>query len=340
MSKIEVKNTICFDFGDGCPRPTLAEMVNFVRMLEINADDIEAVYRISEEKAVFIKCKTEEAMLNALKNNNDELDFKYVDGKVVKVRMSPAGGVIQYVRIYDLPPELPDRELVAVLGIYGKVKRVVREKFPAEFGLNVHTGVRGAYMDVRKEIPPSLIFANRKGNIFHDGLKNKCFLCKFEGHHMNTCPKRKTLKHSEQRSRNDENHQEVERSCPTYAGVVTGDAPEENDQDKTEEIVSEEVMETEVILEAEASIENVTVTSEPAKQQRVIRVRNEEKYKEALAQWKEQQKRYAEEDKLLAAEKQRKKELRAQKKGNMNGNSPPRKNQKNSSIVFSDIMSE
>ena len=72
--------------------------------------------------------------------------------------MGHAQDYILYVRIYGLPPEVADRKVASVLGKYGKVKRIVREKIPAELGLDAYTGVRGVYMDVKKEIPSSLHF--------------------------------------------------------------------------------------------------------------------------------------------------------------------------------------
>lgn len=43
-----------------------------------------------------------------------------------------------------------------VAGKYGKVKRVIWEKFPAEFGLDMYTGVQSVYIDMKKKIPSSL----------------------------------------------------------------------------------------------------------------------------------------------------------------------------------------
>src|SRR5450756_2225522 len=125
---------------------------------------------------------------------------------------------ILYVRIYGLPPEVADRELASVLGKYGKVKRIVREKIPVELCLDAYTGVRGVYMDVKKEIPSSLHFQNLKENIHYSGNKDKCFVCKEEGHRMNSCPKRKARKQP------GKHHQEQEQSgSRSYAGVVSGD---------------------------------------------------------------------------------------------------------------------
>lgn len=73
-------------------------------------------------------------------------------GKVV----SQHGSNVQNIRVFNLPPELPDNVLKQRLLEYGKVDRVVREKFPPNLGLDhLYTGVRGIYTDVQKEIPTS-----------------------------------------------------------------------------------------------------------------------------------------------------------------------------------------
>ena len=100
----------------------------------------------------------------AVTHNPEQLSFHYANGKTVQVRMSVAGGNVQYVRIFDLPPEVPDKDVSLVLGKYGKVKRVIREKFPAELGLDMFTGVRGIYMDGRGKGDSLLVlFPQSKG---------------------------------------------------------------------------------------------------------------------------------------------------------------------------------
>lgn len=136
-------------------------------------------------------------MRHTLMEDPEQLNFHYDNGKVVVVRMSNAGEFVQYVRVYDLPPEVPDANIELVLSKYGKVKRVVREKFPPELNFDMYTGVRGAYVDVKKQIPTSLHFLNRKGNVFYHGNKNVCFHCKTEGHRMDSCPKRQVRKQPE-----------------------------------------------------------------------------------------------------------------------------------------------
>lgn len=101
--------------------------------------------------------------------------------------MSIAGNT-RYVRVFDLPPEVADADLIAVMAKYGTVKRTVRERFPAEFQLNMFTGVRGIHMDIDQDIPEVLFFQGRKGRVYYIGVKQKCFTCNANTHLKKSCP--------------------------------------------------------------------------------------------------------------------------------------------------------
>lgn len=46
-------------------------------------------------------------------------------------------------------------------------------------------------MDIKKEIPSTLFVANRRARLYYEGLKQRCFLCKEEGHLKADCPQNK-----------------------------------------------------------------------------------------------------------------------------------------------------
>lgn len=253
---VQIENTISFAYPNGSAKPSMDEMAKFVKSLDANLADMDTMYRIAEEKSVFLKFKTEAGMRYAIMHNPEQLTFRYDNGKAVEVRMSVADGNVQYVRIFDLPPEVPDADISSVLGRYGEVKRVVREKYPAELGLDMFTGVRGVYVDVEKDIPSALNFRDRKGNIFYAGNRNKCFLCKAEGHQVNSCPKRKVRKQHQQQQQNDvdrkQNSQKRKQdedlsATSSYADVVADGASAESIEEFDEEVmaIDEIVSETE-----------------------------------------------------------------------------------------------
>lgn len=85
-------------------------------------------------------------------------------------------------------------------------------KFPMDLGINhMYTGVRGVYMDVRQDIPPTINVGSRKGRIYYDGLHDTCFLCRAVGHRKDSCPQRR-------KDYNKEKH----AASVSYAEIVSG----------------------------------------------------------------------------------------------------------------------
>lgn len=187
-SEAAVNNTLAFVFPENAAQPTLADMARFIKALNSDHLTMETVFKISDQKSVFIRFKNKEAMKYSLEHNVDMLPFHYSNGNKVMVRMTVAGENTRYVRVFDLPPEISDQDVMSVMSKFGKVRRTVRERFPAEYQLDIFTGVRGLYMDVERDIPEVLYFCHRKGRIFYDGIKTRCFVCKSDAHLKKSCP--------------------------------------------------------------------------------------------------------------------------------------------------------
>lgn len=242
-----MKNTLAFRFPPGAPAPSLVDTARFVKNLDADLDSMETTYKLVEEQCLCIKFKSLDAMKEAQAQIPEIVVFRYSNGERVEVKVSVAGCCTKYVRIFDLPPEIPDSEISAVLSRYGNVKRMVKEKFPADLNLNMFTGVRGVYLDIKKVIPPTLYFLSRKGRIFYDGLKQKCFLCKEEGHLKADCPQKAkkqesvdvnadlngksseatspTLPTEDDEGGNQKLRQGLTLSRPSYSGVLSGVKP-------------------------------------------------------------------------------------------------------------------
>lgn len=223
-SEIEITNTLAFLFPEDATQPTVADMAGFVKALKGDLSLMETAYKITDEKSVFIRFKTDEAMKFVLENNSQSLPFHYTNGNKVAVRMMVAGNM-RYVRVFDLPPEVSDADLVTVMKEYGKIKRTVRERFPADFQLDLFTGVRGLYVNIEKEIPDILYFRNRKGRVYYDGIKPKCFCCKSELHFKKDCPvlrERTSVKQQKQATVVAEIETSEEQSVENASIVVEG----------------------------------------------------------------------------------------------------------------------
>lgn len=88
-----------------------------------------------------------------------------------------------------MPPETEDKDIAAVLAQFGRIRQHVRERYPAEYGFHVFSGVRGVHIEIDKDIPANLYIGHFRARIYYEGLKNRCFFCKAEGHIKAECPK-------------------------------------------------------------------------------------------------------------------------------------------------------
>lgn len=224
-----VINTVQFRFPPGSPRPSWDEIASFIKQLDTSVALMETAYKTAHDRSLFIKFSSLDAMEEAMKKNADPIPFTYSSGKSVHVRMSIAGTDFRYVRVFDLPPELNDECLSAVLGEFGNVDRIIREKFPADSGLShMCTGVRGVHMEVKKAIPPSLQIAEWKANVFYDGLKDTCFQCHSIGHRRESCPMRQDMNKRDKKK---------QQNPVSYAGIVAGSGVSTVERTSSDEVI-------------------------------------------------------------------------------------------------------
>lgn len=190
MSNSVRKNTVKLVFGLGSKVPSHMEVLKFVMEdLKLAATDIHTIYKEENGGQFYVKFMDEQKLSTFIQNSQEQYCFKYDDGSQTNVQVDQACRIFRYVRIFNLPPEIEDREIQYVLGQYGTIRQHVRERFPSEINVNIFTGVRGVHMEVSKEIPAHLYIGHFRARIFYEGLKNKCFYCKSEGHEKVNCPK-------------------------------------------------------------------------------------------------------------------------------------------------------
>lgn len=177
-------NTVKCQFEIDAVRPTDVEMIKFAINQKLTVVDIHSMHIDKIERCIVIKLNTNEQIQTFLMR--EERAFIYDSGTMARLRISEVTD-IKYVRIFNLPMEMSESDIVDMLKQYGTVKKIVNEKYSAAFGLPVFSTVRGAYMDLRKEIPNILAIRNWRCRIHYAGQKLKCYLCNMEGHVRNDC---------------------------------------------------------------------------------------------------------------------------------------------------------
>jgi hypothetical protein len=187
------KSTIKVSFPDGHDKPGNRELLKFAFELGLEGSDIYSIYQEYTEKnrAVYIKLK-EDALVQDIVGRTFEANFKFESGALVRVHISEANGNLKYVRIFNLIPEVDDEHIENVLKEYGTVKKLVREKFPASLEVDIYTGVRGAYMEINKPLPPYMSIGNLRAKFYYQGMTEGCFYCNGTDHVKLNCPKKIT----------------------------------------------------------------------------------------------------------------------------------------------------
>lgn len=190
MEKKVRVNTLKVTFKRGSKEPTDAEMFQFCREQRFKPEDIYSVHKDKELGAIMIKLKNESLMRAAIQAIQPVLSFNYSDGTTTEVTISEADNSFKYVRVFNLPPEIDDKEIHQALSPYGTIRQQVRERYHQDTGFPVFSTVRGLYMEINKEIPPQVRIRHFQARIYYDGLVNKCFICRSPDHVKQNCPRR------------------------------------------------------------------------------------------------------------------------------------------------------
>jgi hypothetical protein len=158
-------------FPDGHDKPGYGEMLKFAFEMGLEASDIFSIYQEYTEKyrAIYIKLK-DDALVQDIVGRTFEANFKFDSGSIVKVQISEANGNLKYVRNFNLIPEVEDEHIEKVLKAYGTVQKQIREKFPASFGVDIFTGVRGVFMELSKPLPPYMSVGNLRAKFYYQGM--------------------------------------------------------------------------------------------------------------------------------------------------------------------------
>jgi hypothetical protein len=173
-------------------KPTYAEMVKFLfGTLNMKWEDLKSMYQHVTARIIYFKCHKEETMRHLIENYNGAF-FKYDNGNVARVAMTEENESFRYVRVWGLPPEAPNEDVMAFFGQYGEVRKVVRELFPKELNCPIETGVRGVYMDLKKDLSHFMYIRNCRIKVHYVGMKDKCHICGSTEHIRNDCPRRPT----------------------------------------------------------------------------------------------------------------------------------------------------
>lgn len=183
------KNTVKVQLPGQSEKPLDSEMLKWV-IVDLGLKDDEIVgmsQNPANDGVMYIKCVSENKMREII-GKFDGVTFKYGNGTIVRVTMSEAAENVRYVRIFGLPFEVEDEHIEGFFRSFGTVKRLVKEKYPAHYNFDVLSGVRGVYIDLKKDVPAFLYMRGVRVKVHYYGMKEKCHISGSPDHMRNECP--------------------------------------------------------------------------------------------------------------------------------------------------------
>jgi hypothetical protein len=120
--------------------------------LRLEEDSVSMVQVDGPNRRVYIKSVNEQRMHNMLDNTDSIQEFRHDNGEVSRVHIKMAGMGKRRIRVANLPPEVPDHNLRAVLEKFGDIKEIQEDQWAKSYRYRVSNGVRIVSMGLKHHI--------------------------------------------------------------------------------------------------------------------------------------------------------------------------------------------
>lgn len=241
---------------------------------------IDGIQLDMEKTVVYIKIVSKEEYDKACENIVGEYEF---EDNVGKKWMIPVREIteITFVRVLNVPFEVPMDIVVGALTAYGKVLSSDFEKWGRGYALPVKNGVRVFKMVLDMQIPSYIPYGTDdeddviKAQVVYSGQKRTCKICNAETHFVRDCPRRRNVYRRQpdyyyRHGRPDINSQvEFPNITDPQASRQQQDKQEE---EKSQDTNKEEGEESQEVVEMTQTEENEDNTGTDRKRQRSLTV--------------------------------------------------------------------
>jgi hypothetical protein len=140
---------------------------------------------------VFIKLIDNKYVIDLLQTTKGQAEYNHHTGEITLVTISMAGMGNKRVRVANLPPEVPDKELKAALAPYGTVIDILEEKWSRAYRYVVANGIRQVMIMLTRHITSHITVEGHRVLLSYEGHPTTCYGCGEIGHLYPTCPKRR-----------------------------------------------------------------------------------------------------------------------------------------------------
>lgn len=179
MARCYRKNSLVIDFTSIPAKINLEQVRSFVfDKLELNISQVKNLQLSMTNARVFLEMATTEQAeaLVILHNQQHSLD---VDGQNYPIPLYMADGSIE-VKVYDLPPYLPNGTIAKHLSAFGEVISIKNDVWQ-KFFPGVPNGTRTVRMKLKKSIPS---YVNMEDECAYIKYRNQTATCRYCGRNL------------------------------------------------------------------------------------------------------------------------------------------------------------
>ena len=188
----ERQNTFVCAFDPQSPRISAYEIHEWVfETLCLQESEVKMIQIDGPKRQVYIKVSEPLRMQELLTSTEGQAEYRHTNGVISKVRIEAVGLGLRKIRIANLPPELPERNIRMALRQFGEIREIHNDTWSNKYRYPVSNGIRITSMNLVQHIPSHLMVAGHRTLITYEGQPTTCFGCNEIGHLYQMCPHRK-----------------------------------------------------------------------------------------------------------------------------------------------------
>ena len=156
-------NTIVFTFDPASPRITAHDIYEWLHAeIRIQEQKVQMIQTDGIKRQVYVKLTDKDYLLSIINNTGGQGEYKHHTGEISPVEIAIAGMCYKKIRVANLPPEVLNDTLRAVLAPFGQVLKIQNETWARAYRYPVANGVRQVDMMLTKHVPSHIVIAGQR----------------------------------------------------------------------------------------------------------------------------------------------------------------------------------